>query len=217
MDKTLLHLKLASEKGGVRLCDVRGTIVPEPGQLVFVSATAISYFDVHRMSIIQFPATFIAEQAPVPTSMPPSGNSAPMPPRKDSGQLPLTLRKDSIPTDPRKDAARAPVRREREARQEADHQGSAGCGISLLLFFLIILLWLIFGFWGPGNHSFFGVVGGLVMTLVTALGIALGFTMLVSEKKEAAQDMRYAPGNAHSTYGGTPADLRNSYSLFREE
>lgn len=125
-DKTLLHLKLASEKGGVRLCDVRGTIVPEPGQLVFVSVTSISYFDVNRMSIIQFPATFIAEQAPVPTPKSPRENSAPMPPGKDSGQPQLTLGKDSIPTEPRKDAASAPVRREREARQEADHQGSAG-------------------------------------------------------------------------------------------
>jgi hypothetical protein len=79
MDKTLHHLKLASEKGGVRLCDVRGTIVPEPGQLVFVSVTSISYFDVHRMSIIQFPETFIAEQAPVPAPKSPRENSAPMP------------------------------------------------------------------------------------------------------------------------------------------
>jgi hypothetical protein len=59
-------------------------------------------------------------------------------------------------------------------------------GISLVLFFLIILLCLIFGFWGPGNRSFLGVVGGLVMTFITALGVALGFTMLGSEKKDAA-------------------------------
>lgn len=219
-DKTLVQLTPASGHGSGRTFYVDGSrTVPEFGQLVFVSGLSICYFDVARMSITQFSVGAIAESTSVPT--PPREDPVSKPLSQNSTPTPLTLRKDSVtpPVGPGRESASAPLEKaiERIAGQEAGRQGSAGCGVSLLLFFLIILIWLIFGFWGPGNHSFFGVVGGLLMTLITAIGVLLGFTMLVSEKKERDQDNWDGPEERPQHVAATPSGLHDSYSLFRRE
>lgn len=221
-DKTLVQLAPVSGHGPGRTFYVDGSrTVPGFGQLVFLSGLSISYFDAARMSITQFSVGAIAES----TSVPPPSREDPVskPLSQNSSPTPLTLHKDSVPPSvgpdresasaPLQKAIASPVRKEGIAGEEADSQGSAGCGLSLLLFFLIILLWLIFGFWGPGNHSFLGVVGGLLMTLITAIGFMLGFTMHVSEKKERDQDNRRGPEHV----AATPSGLHDSYSLFREK
>lgn len=220
-DKTLIQLAPVSGHGPGRTLHVNGSRTVPEGQLVFLSGLSISYFDVARMSVTQFPVGAIAESTSVPK--PPREDLVSKPMSQNSSPTPLTLRKDPVPRPvrPGRESASAPpqktkaspVRKEVVAGEGADSQGSAGCGLSLLLFFLIILLWLIFGFWGAGNHSFFGVVGGLVMTLITAIGLMLGFTMHVGEKKELGQGKRRRPEHV----AATPSSLHDPYSLFREE
>ncbi len=53
-----------------------------------------------------------------------------------------------------------------------------GCGGLLLVLFIPILTWLVFGFWGPGNHSLIGVIGGTILSIITALGLLQGFALL---------------------------------------
>ena len=218
-NKTLLRLLPVPEAGAVRLLEVSGVAVPLIGQLVFVDAVSLSYFKVAHMSIVQLRSTFIAE--PTPVSTPARKGSRSQPPvvssRTNSDFSPLTLRKNPVPTEPRKSASTVPERQVMVTGEDVGSGSTAGCGISMLLFFLIILIWLIFGFWGPGNHSLFGVLGGLAMTLVTAFGFMMGFTMLASEKSERDQDIRHVPDKRPQHVAATPPSSRNTYSLFREE
>ena len=63
--RTVLHLAPVSEPNAVRLLDVEGRISPEPEQLVFVSETTISYFDLSQMLVVERPAGLIPA-APTP-------------------------------------------------------------------------------------------------------------------------------------------------------
>lgn len=149
--RTVLHLAPVSEPKMVRLLDVEGRISPEPEQLVFVSNTAISYFDVSQMLVVERPAGFIPDVL--------------------------------IP------AAPTPPWRERSPNELSNRQTDLGCGWAAVLFSLSILLWLIFGLWGAEDQSFWSVVGGLALTVTTAFGLLLGFS-LISAEKDVGNDKR---------------------------
>lgn len=140
--RTVLHLAPVSDPKVVRLLDVEGRISPEPEQLVFVSKTAISYFDVSQMLVVERPAGLIPD-----------------------------------------------VLKEKSPNALSNRQTDLGCGWAAVLFSLSILLWLIFGLWGAEDQSFWSVVGGLALTVTTAFGLLLGFS-LISAEKDVGNDKR---------------------------
>lgn len=71
-------------------------------------------------------------------------------------------------------------------------RSGSGCGWLLLIFFVPILMWLMFGFWGTRDHSFMSVIGGAVISLITAFGLLLGF-ILLAPQPENARDRQSVP------------------------